>query len=45
MRGTMEWKKQIDFAFEMVCVAALPIRSYDDRRNMFRFVRAELLEK
>jgi hypothetical protein len=39
------WKKQIVFAFEMICVATLPIRSYDDRRNAFRFVRAELLEK
>lgn len=39
------WKKQIDFAFQITCVATMPIHSYDDRRNAFRFVRAELLEK
>lgn len=39
------WKEQIQFAYDMVCVATLPLRSYVDRRNAFRFVRSELMER
>lgn len=39
------WKHMIQFAYDMVCVATLPIHSFRDRENAFRFVRSELIER
>jgi hypothetical protein len=39
------WKEQIEFAFRICCHATLPLHSYRDKDNAFKFVRAYLKEQ